>query len=43
MGQDLSTWFVRQGWATPQPNAEPALAKALNAAKTERLGVWQVE
>jgi endonuclease YncB( thermonuclease family) len=40
-GQDLSTWLVRQGWATPQGGAEPELAKALDAAKTERLGLWQ--
>jgi endonuclease YncB( thermonuclease family) len=43
MGQDLSTWLVRQGWATPQGVAEPELAKALDAAKTERLGLWQVD
>ena len=43
MGQDLSTWLVRRGWATPQGSAEPALAKALDAAKTERLGLWQVD
>jgi cell division protein FtsL len=43
MGQDLSTWLVRQGWATPQAGAEPELAKALDAAKTERLGLWQAE
>ena len=41
VGQDLSTWVVRQGWATPQKGAEPELAKALDAAKTERLGLWQ--
>ena len=41
VGQDLSTWLVRQGWATPQKGAEPELAKALEAAKTERLGLWQ--
>jgi endonuclease YncB( thermonuclease family) len=41
MGQDLSTWLVRQGWATPQKGAEPELAKALDAAKNERLGLWQ--
>ena len=38
---DLSTWLVRQGWATPQKGAEPELAKALDAAKSERLGLWQ--
>jgi endonuclease YncB( thermonuclease family) len=41
MGQDLSTWLVRQGWATPQKGAEPELDKALDAAKNERLGLWQ--
>lgn len=41
VGQDLSTWLVRQGWATPQKGAEPELAKALEAAKTELLGLWQ--
>jgi endonuclease YncB( thermonuclease family) len=41
IGQDLSIWLVRQGWATPQNGAEPELAKALDAAKTERLGFWQ--
>ena len=40
MGQDLSTWLVRQGWATPKEGAEPALSEALKAAKTERLGLW---
>jgi endonuclease YncB( thermonuclease family) len=43
MGQDLSTWLVRQGWATPQAGAEPALAKALDAAKSDRRGLWQVD
>jgi endonuclease YncB( thermonuclease family) len=41
MGQDLPIWLVRQGWATPQGNAEPELAKALTAAKTERLDLWR--
>jgi len=41
IGQDLSIWLVRQGWATLQNGAEPELAKALDAAKTERLGFWQ--
>jgi endonuclease YncB( thermonuclease family) len=43
MDQDLSTWLVRRGWATPQGNSEPELAEALDAAKTEKLGLWQVE
>jgi endonuclease YncB( thermonuclease family) len=41
MGQDLSTWLVRQGWAAPQRATEPEFAKALEAAKNERLGLWQ--
>ena len=41
VGQDLSIWLVRQGWAAPQKGAEPELDKALDAAKTERLGLWQ--
>jgi endonuclease YncB( thermonuclease family) len=43
MGQDLSTWLVRRGWAAPQAGSGPELAKALEAAKTERLGLWQAE
>ena len=39
---DLSTWLVRQGWATPKGN-ETALAKAAEAAKSERLGLWRAE
>jgi endonuclease YncB( thermonuclease family) len=37
---DLSTWLVRQGWATPKGN-ETALAKAAEAAKSEKLGLWR--
>lgn len=43
MDQDLSAWLVRRGWATPQGDGEPELAKALVAAKTEKLGLWQGE
>jgi hypothetical protein len=43
MDQDLSAWLVRRGWATPQGDGEPELAKALDAAKTEKLGLWQGE
>jgi endonuclease YncB( thermonuclease family) len=43
MGQDLSTWLVRRGWATPKTGSEPELAKAFGAAKSEKLGLWQVE
>jgi endonuclease YncB( thermonuclease family) len=42
-GEDLSTWLVRQGWATPRANAAPALGDALAAAKTDRLGIWAGE
>ena len=40
-GTDLSTWMVRQGWAKPNDPPEPALADAAEAAKSERIGVWQ--
>ena len=43
MDQDLSTWLIRRGWATPQGNGEAEFAKALDAAKTEKLGLWQTE
>ena len=43
MDQDLSTWLVRRGWATPQRDSEVELTKALDAAKTEKLGLWQAE
>ena len=40
-GTDLSTWLVRQGWAKPNDPPEPALADAAEAAKSERIGLWQ--
>ena len=40
-GTDLSTWIVRQGWAKPNDPPEPALADAAEAAKSERIGLWQ--
>jgi len=40
-GTDLSTWLVRQGWATPREPNEPALAEAAAAAKSEKLGLWR--
>jgi endonuclease YncB( thermonuclease family) len=43
MDQDLSAWLVRRGWATPQGSSEAELAKALDAAKTEKLGLWQAD
>jgi len=39
-GEDLSTWLVRRGWATPKTGAAPALGEALDAAKSDRLGLW---
>jgi endonuclease YncB( thermonuclease family) len=40
-GTDLSTWLVRQGWATPREPSETALAEAAAAAKSEKLGLWR--
>jgi endonuclease YncB( thermonuclease family) len=40
-GADLSTWMVRQGWAKPNDPPEPALADTAEAAKSERIGLWQ--
>jgi endonuclease YncB( thermonuclease family) len=40
-GTDLSTWLVRQGWAKPNDPPEPVLADAAEAAKSERIGLWQ--
>ena len=40
-GTDLSTWLVRQGWAKPNDPPQPALADAAEAAKSERIGLWQ--
>ena len=37
-GDDLSAWLVRQGWAEPR---DPLLAKAGDAAKKARLGLWR--
>jgi len=40
-GSDLSTWLARQGWAEPKDANEPALAEAAQAAKKDKLGLWQ--
>ena len=40
-GTDLSAWLVRQGWAKPNDPPEPVLADAAEAAKSERIGLWQ--
>jgi endonuclease YncB( thermonuclease family) len=42
-GQDLSTWLVRQGWATPNAGSGQALGEAFAAAKGDRLGLWAGE
>ncbi len=39
-GTDLSTWLVRQGWATPKGPDDTALVEAAAAAKSEKLGLW---
>lgn len=39
-GTDLSTWLVRQGWATPKGPNDAALVEAAAAAKSEKLGLW---
>lgn len=41
--QDLATWLVRRGWATPRANAGPELAEALQAAQSEGIGLWDSE
>jgi len=40
-GADLSTWMVRQGWATPNEPKDPALAEAAKAAQAEKIGFWR--
>jgi endonuclease YncB( thermonuclease family) len=40
-GTDLSTWMVRQGWATPKEPKEPALSAAAEAAQAEKIGLWR--
>lgn len=40
-GTDLSTWVVRQGWATLTDPPDPALADAAEAAKKEDAGLWR--
>jgi endonuclease YncB( thermonuclease family) len=41
MGQDLSAWLVRQGWALPKQDSEPELAEAMTAARTDGIGLWE--
>lgn len=40
-GKDLSTWMVDQGWAEAAVPAEPKLAKAADAARQKRIGLWR--
>jgi endonuclease YncB( thermonuclease family) len=40
-GTDLSDWMVRQGWAEPKAPPEPALAKAADAARKKKIGIWR--
>jgi endonuclease YncB( thermonuclease family) len=40
-GTDLSTWMVAQGWAKPAAPTEPKLAKAADAARKKKIGVWR--
>jgi endonuclease YncB( thermonuclease family) len=40
-GIDLSTWLVRQGWATPKEPSGATLAEAAKAARSEKLGLWR--
>lgn len=41
MEQDLAAWLVRQGWALPAQQGEPALAAAMEAARSGGLGLWR--
>ncbi|MEZ5828730.1 MAG: thermonuclease family protein [Hyphomicrobiales bacterium] len=38
---DLATWMVTQGWAVPNKETEAKLAKAVQAARNKRLGLWR--
>ncbi len=40
-GTDLSIWMVDQGWAEAEAPAEPKLAKAADAARQKRVGLWR--
>ena len=40
-GKDLSAWMVDQGWAEASAPAEPKLAKAADAARKKRIGLWR--
>jgi endonuclease YncB( thermonuclease family) len=38
---DLATWMVTHGWAVPNKETEAKLAKAVQAARKKRLGLWR--
>lgn len=38
---NLATWMVTQGWAVPNKETEAKLAKAVQAARKKRLGLWR--
>lgn len=40
-GTDLSAWMLEQGWAKPAANADAKLAKAADAAREKKAGVWR--
>lgn len=40
-GIDLSTWMVTQGWAKPKAPKDPKLAKAAEAARKKKIGLWR--
>jgi endonuclease YncB( thermonuclease family) len=40
-GTDLSTWMVAQGWAEAKAPSEPKLAKAADAARKKKIGIWR--
>jgi len=40
-GTDLSLWMVSQGWAKPKDPAETKLAKAADAARKRKVGIWR--
>jgi len=39
--KDLSMWMVDQGWAEAAAPGEPKLAKAADAARKKRIGIWR--
>lgn len=40
-GTDLSVWMVHQGWVKPKAPADAKLAKAADAAREKKIGVWR--